>query len=149
MTYREHDVFKRRNEELVTIREDVVGRGAHGQQVRGHMSKTNMVNAATAHPLVRFQEGRGPGPFDKLMEMDLHRAPDGTLSLHFYCPRCTNHSVINGKNKRIEWDGENLHVEPFECMWELENTRQQSILAPGANLCRLRMGISYNIGRKA
>jgi hypothetical protein len=149
MSYREHDVFQRRNEQLVTIREDLPGAGTRGQRVRGHASQVNLTYTAIAHPLVRFQEGRGPGPFDKLMEMDLHRAPDGTLSLHLYCPRCANHSVINGKNKHIEWDGETLSVEPFECMWELENTRQMSVIAPGVNLCRLRMGIDRNIGRHA
>lgn len=115
------------------------------ERVRGAHSTVHMNRAdRAAAVLIRFE--------DRIIEADLYRTVDEVI-VHIICPKCLHSSKISSTRKAVEWDGTLLSVEPFECPWEMSDERDPSsthegVLVGSGNLCRLRMAIEKNVGRR-
>ncbi len=67
---------------------------------------------------------------------DVYQRPEG-LAVHTICPRCLGALWVDSTRKVIEFDPATgaLHIEAFECTWELGPDRREF----GVGLCRCRV----------
>ena len=70
---------------------------------------------------------------------------DGILSVHTVCPKCRHSQWIDGRNKKIEWRGGELYVEPFTCPWEMGEDRVEF----GFGLCNMRVAYDGKVAKDA
>lgn len=109
-----------------------------GQGAMGGM-KTTMQNAPFAEPQIRYK--------DVLIECELYKDPvSHKMMLHAMCPKCKHALRISEERKAMDWDGQTISVEPFECPWELDT---ELTVGTFTNLCRWRVGVSHGIAKDA
>lgn len=73
----------------------------------------------------------------------------GVLMVHSVCPKCRHSIKIDGQNKRIEFDRKtkDLHVEAFECPWEMGGDDDHHEF--GFGLCRMKLEYAGKFARDA
>lgn len=102
-------------------------------------TRTAMKNKPFANPQIRYK--------DSLIECELYLDPGtGLFMLHAMCPRCCHALRISQEQKDMEWDGETISVEPFQCPWELDSNLNVGTFT---NMCRWRVGVSHGIAKDA
>ena len=72
---------------------------------------------------------------------------DGLLTVHTACPKCRHSSMIDGRNKKIELQGDKLFVEAFECPWEMGGDDDHHEF--GIGLCKLKLAYDGKIAKDA
>jgi hypothetical protein len=100
-----------------------------------------------AHLIYRGKYVPPPPGMDHFeIEAEIYRA-DGVLSVHTVCPKCRHTLWINGKNKAVEYNPKTgtLHVEPFQCTWEMGEDRREF----GFGLCNLVLAYDGKIAKDA
>jgi len=104
-------------------------------------STPNVLGTAT----LTHQGHHCPGS-EVAIQCEVYLAPGG-FAVHTICPRCLNAQWIDSARKSIEFDAETaaLHIEPFECTWELGPERREF----GVSLCRCRLAYAGHAIRDA
>lgn len=160
-------MFDSKNEEMIPIAGDLNRTGAvrqrHGvadpigERGAGAAQQINLDHAKVT-AVIRYR--------DKLIEADVYALPGEPVKVVILCPRCNNASSIDETRKAIDWrphppqavgdfvNHGKLSIEPFECSWELpdagaHNQSARETLIGTAPLCRLKIGVTNNIGRDA
>ena len=107
---------------------------------KSRVSPASEVNSSPPLATVTLvYRGRYCAQTELQIECDVYQRDDG-LAVHTICPRCLGAQWIDGRRKAIEFDPElaSLHIEPFECTWELGPERREF----GLSLCRCRIAYS-------
>lgn len=136
-----------------------------GTGLVGNHSTVRLDKSALGHPLVRYK--------DHVLECDIYPllgaawdgASAGALEVILICPNCRHQLRVTSDKKAIEFApgmpelddaGQpivrgTLSVEPFQCTWELDTTRdvKATVQSHGDNICRWRVGIDKNVARDA
>ncbi len=119
---------------------------AQGQFGAGYASTLNL-DKSKREVDVRYK--------DFIMTVDLYEVPSVSGQKHYrvvlLCPRCTNALTIESGKKQIDYDAERnaLSIEPFQCTWELDPSKEGRRMEFGFGLCNLRIGIDRNVARDA
>jgi hypothetical protein len=146
---------------------DPTGSGLVGRSV----GNVDLSKSALGHPVIYYRSKEGKEFFltaDVYAPPDPSGAPRGALSVHIYCPHCSNHLTIRQDNKAIDYDrhapvvipgflsgeiaaglgvadlGGRLSVEKFRCTWEERPDLRRSF---GFGVCGFRVVIENNVAR--
>lgn len=114
-----------------------------------------------AHATVQLRyTGRYAHPYAELLiDCEVYKAPDGMLSVHSICPKCSKAVMIRGDQKKISLEGGSptggqvrLYAgeaggkeHTLNCPWELEGDRRMQF---GLGLCGFRCVYENNVVRE-
>ena len=105
--------MQRANEEVFTIRDNVADPTGQSD-ARGTELAFNMQGNILARPKFRWH--------DRIAEVDVYAAGEGSLMMHFYCPKCAQALRVTSEQKEIRFEpsggGGRLSISAFRCTWE-------------------------------
>lgn len=129
-------------EDLYVAKDDVMGPGAHDDQVvTGYSSTMRFTKTALGHPLIRYK--------DHVIEADVYPSPDGQgFIAHLICPKCTNNLQVDSNKKQVGYDPETdtISIEKISCTWEADGSIRKDF---GFNRCGWKVVIDNNIAKDA
>jgi hypothetical protein len=129
------------------------------------VGEVNLTKSALGHPVILYRTKDGQEFF---LTADVYALPGEPMTVHIYCPLCSNHLTIKQGNKAVDYDrnapvkipgfraeeimaglgigdlGGRLSVEPFRCTWEEKPDLRRSF---GFGVCGWSVAIDNNVAR--